>query len=322
MIQHIMHSPVFLFICLCLFIPYTAEAQYDVRYVNTDEIVNTPPPSLHRQLYHPYAYTSILNENQIDPNYSFKDSFRNSPSLAFAGSFLLPGLSQAMNDSWFRSSFYFLVEAAALTVHFSYLNKGRNNESAYQNYVNSNWSVTKYAEFLVNYNNFYKPGNTIDLNDLATDGNTIPQGQYAYGKEGWVLVDINKLRDLERVTLYSGSSGTAFSHVLPNYDSQQYYELVSKYYQFGPGWSDFSADPDAIIWNKEGMSQQWHDGVKKAERFNDQLRVAGYMVSVLVVNHFISAFDAYFEVKLKTYRNLNEPKPNINGTVISYTYRF
>ncbi|HBQ60218.1 MAG TPA: hypothetical protein DD671_11510 [Balneolaceae bacterium] len=105
-----------------------------------------------------------------------------------------------------------------------------------------------------------------------------------------------------------------FTHELPQYGSQQYYELISKYYQFQPGWRDWYTDITTAenqsaaalyqyMWN--GQDQPFalfYQGRDMAEEFNNNYRKAGNILKLLLVNHVVSAFDALFTVQLKNSR--------------------
>lgn len=222
---------------------------------------------------------------------------RDKAGLAMLGSAAVPGLGQAANRKWVRAGLYALVEAVSWTLYIKHFSDARSQEDRYHNFADNNWSVVKYAKWLVDYNNFHE-GTNIQYNDLGQNLN----GEPAYNTEkDWARVDIEKLRALERQTYYYDSQGRQyehFSHEIPDYGSQQYYELMSKYYQFGAGWSDFPQSKVVLDWNTQAMSDNFHRGADLAERFNDNYRFAGNMLTLLIVNHFVSAFDALFTVQV------------------------
>jgi hypothetical protein len=234
----------------------------------------------------------------------FLQPFRESPGVAFLGSAIVPGFSQAVNKKWWRSAVYFGAEAGLIFANLRFTHLGDKNESKYERYVNQNWSVEKYTAYLVDYRNNFFPNDNKMLEDYVVGGATVDPGNWRYGPDSWETIDINSLRDLEQLVLYGGTNGVPFSHSIPDYGSQQYYELVSKYFQFGPGWSDFNTDVDMMNnnWNESMMSAQWMKGRDDAEEFNDQLRAASYMVTAMIINHFVSAFDALFTVQIQQHR--------------------
>jgi len=110
--------------------------------------------------------------------------------------------------------------------------------------------------------------------------------------------------------------------------------LISKYYQFEAGWSDFynqnlnNNHPDyepgySFLYDTNGSqaSPFFFLGAKRAERFNDNYRKAGNIVSLLVVNHVVSAFDALFTVKLKNAR-LQANADLLRADAFSVTFHF
>ncbi len=248
-------------------------------------------------------------------------SGKRSVGLAFLSSVAVPGLGQGVvNDQWVKTGVFVALEAAALYGHFKNLDLGRDLERQYWDYVETGWSAAKYVQFLVDHHNFYFPNNPKSYNDLATSGSNlaalIENGAFAANvRQEWPLIDIQKLRALEAQTLYGGTSGNAFSHFLPDYGSQQYYELVSKYFQFGPGWKDFNVSVNQINWELEGMSDAWHAGAAKSKRFNDRLRTARNMASIVFVNHIISGFDALFAARLHNHRIETAFSPADGGTL-------
>lgn len=246
---------------------------------------------------------------------------KRSVGLAFLSSALVPGLGQGVvNDQWIKTGVFVALEAAALYGHFKNLDLGRDLERSYWNYVETGWSAAKYVQFLVDHHNYYFPNNPKSYNDLATSGSNlaalIENGSFPSNvRQEWPLIDLQKLRALEAQTLYGGTSGNAFSHFLPDYGSQQYYELVSKYFQFGPGWKDFNVPVNQINWELEGMSDAWHAGAAKSKRFNDRLRTARNMASIVFVNHIVSGFDALFAARLHNHRIETAFSPVDGGTL-------
>jgi hypothetical protein len=248
-------------------------------------------------------------------------SGKRSVGLAFVSSALVPGLGQGVvNNQWVKTGVFVALEGAALYGHFKNLDLGRDLERRYWDYVETGWSAAKYVQFLVDYHNFYFPNNPKSYNDIATSGSNlaalIASGNFpANVRQEWPLIDLQKLRQLESQILYGGTSGNAFSHSLPNYGSQQYYELVSKYFQFGPGWKDFNVPVNQINWEIEGMSDAWLTGAARSKRFNDRLRTARNMASIVFVNHIISGFDALFSARLHNHRIETAFSPVDGGTI-------
>ena len=89
-----------------------------------------------------------------------------------------------------------------------------------------------------------------------------------------------------------------YTHTLPYYGEQQYYELIGKYEQFSRGWDD-SGDRNPELENNvpiRSTSNRFYEYAQMRARANDQYDIASTFVSLAVVNHVLSAIDAYWSV--------------------------
>lgn len=235
------------------------------------------------------------------------NSMRQKAGMALLSSALIPGLGQAVNKKWIRAGAYFVADAILMGVHFNKINKARRQEREYEQFANQRFSVVAYARWLVEYhdqNNIPNPYiDQLRQQVTGVDPSFNPEID-------WNIVDLEVLRNVERNTPFifdNGVPGNNFSHVMPDYGSQQYYELISKYYQFGPGWTDFGTDQNGsmldnlyqLSWDGTDMPVNFFEGADMAEMFNDNYRIAGNMISFMILNHVVSAFDAYLTVKLR-----------------------
>ncbi len=231
-------------------------------------------------------------------------------ALAFGASALVPGAGQAMNRQWWKTALYVGAEAAAIGFYLHYDARGDLGQRRYNRHGNANWSVVSYAGFVHGY---YMGGARrpnapdVPITDLLT-----PAGLAVFNETGqfptpafdtsvdWALIDLQALRALERNTLYA--NGNAFSHDLPDYGSQQYYELIGKYFQFGPGWRDWDPALHSVNADKSGMPALWVEHARRNREFNDDFKLSRQMVTLVLVNHVISAFDALFTVNIRENR--------------------
>lgn len=242
-------------------------------------------------------------------NYSNSDPFyqpvREKAGLALLSSAIIPGSGQAANKKWIRAGAYLLADAVLLGIHFKKINDAQRQQRRYNQFANNNWSVVSYAKWLVNYHDQNPQLQNPHINDLR---NQISGITPSYSTQDWQKVDLELLRQVERNTRFvypDNEVGNTFSHVTPDYGSQQYYELISKYYQFGSGWKGFGTNINSkyqLPWDGSAMPMDFVRGSQLAENFNDSYRIAGNMISLLLINHFLSAFDAFLTVKLKNAR--------------------
>ena len=238
----------------------------------------------------------------------FINAQRRVPGVAFLSSAVLPGSAQAANGKWARAGVYLAVEAFSIFYYINRNNVAKDQERAYEAFTHKEWSVVAYAQWLIGYydNNGLSNDKLDQLRSMVEGLNP----DFSDTRNDWNKVNIRLLQQIERETkLVCGKCGNGdFSHVLPAYGSQQYYELISKYYQFEGGWSDFYAENVAVnnpdynyLYDNEGdlASPLFLLGAERADRFNNNYRRAGNILNLLVINHVVSAFDALFSVKLK-----------------------
>lgn len=254
--------------------------------------------------------------------------FNEKPGLALLSSAVIPGLGQATNGKWLRAGAYIVAEVALLAVHFKNINAAHREERKYKQFAEDNWSVVTYAKWLDNYyeqNGIVSPA----MNALREQ---IAGVDPAYNHDtDWNVIDIELLRNVERNTpfFYPDRTGNNFSHTMPAYGSQQYFELISKYFQYGPGWRDFGTDPNGealdslyqLNWNGTDMPPNFIQGSVLAANFNSKYRIAGNMLSLLVLNHIVSAFDAFLTVKIKNNR-LKAEADLLKPEMFSLKYHF
>ena len=253
-----------------------------------------------------------ISDFRANRNSSILNSTRTNPGIAFATSALIPGTGQAANGKWVRAGVYFATEVVGLIYHFDRNAKAREQEKAYEQFTHNNWSVVAYAEWLVNYSQQHDLNNgwqSLEAEILGNDPN------WENTREDWNQVPISTLRNVENQTpfIFKDRIGSNFSHELPDYGSQQYYELISKYYQYQPGWRDWYTEITTAqnqdismyryFWNGEDEPfDLFYEGRNRAQEFNQNYRAAGNILKLLVVNHIVSAFDALFTVQLKNSR--------------------
>jgi hypothetical protein len=253
-------------------------------------------------------HVSMSDLDQRGWNSGFMHALSTNPGYAFLASAVVPGLGQAANRQWWKTAIFVAVEATAIGVFIHRENRGRDGERYYEKFGNEHWSVVQYAQYIVRYHGD-EHGKT--FRQLLTDKgiSLYSDGEDPFGgirpafdtSVDWDIININALRQAERNSFYD--TGFAFSHDLPDYGSQQYYELMSKYFQFGPGWREWDISrTDQFNIDQGIMPEQFWYHAQVGFDFNDDLSVARNMLTILVTNHFIAAFDAYFTQKVRSAR--------------------
>lgn len=272
-----------------------------------------------------YLNGNDLNNN--NRNSGFMASIADNPGYAFLASAAIPGLGQAANSQWWKTAIFVAAEATAIGIYIHRENRGRDGERYYEEYGNEHWSVVQYAQYVVT-NHKHEHGKEFkDLlkSDFLDDFNYDENRPFG-GIEPvfdidveWDMIDRQALNEAERNSLYA--TGNYFSHSVEPYGSQQYYELMSKYFQFGPGWRQWDSGIHDI--DKQQMPENFWYHAQIGFDFNDDLSVARNMLTLLITNHFVSAFDAYFTQKLR--ENRMQPTASMEyglRPTFGFNYRF
>jgi hypothetical protein len=267
-------------------------------------------------------------------NFSFIKSVREKPGLAFLSSAVLPGSAQAMNGNWIRTGLFAAVEATAIILAVDYQNRAERHERLYEQDADQNWSVVQYAQWLTEYHIAHNLPNPY-ISDLRDEVAGLTP---TFDTEiDWDAVDISVLRNAERNTRYittDDQTANNFSHTLPAYGSQQYYELIAKYYQYQAGWKDYHDYHDQLGHTGNDYLQRYYfdrngayasplfwQFADDADRFNSLYRTGRTFQMLLIANHVASAFDALFSVQLKQNR-IEATSSIVPGRQLSMTVHF
>lgn len=191
-------------------------------------------------------------------------------------SLAVPGAGEAYAGAYAKAAIFFAAEVAGITWGILYDNKGDRRTNEFQDYANAHWSVVKYAEFLNTYAAKYRTNKDAAKIDLNAPRDVMWAQINAYESDGWSL---------------------GFSHKLPRYGEQQYYELIGKYDQFKYGWDTYPVQANGMpaddIAYDQDIPQQLLDYAANRGTANDFYSASRLAFSLVVVNHLLSAADAY-----------------------------
>lgn len=219
--------------------------------------------------------------------------------LAGILSCILPGLGEYyVGDQIWRGIILTVVDAGLWYGHFHYITSGNNAYTAFQNYSDTYWSPQRYADTL----------NSL----LALAGKTY---------------HISNANDFSQINLAEDSLRyffANFSHNLPTKGSQDYYEVISKYIQFTPGWQD-NVDGNPL------HSAEYQNAANMRADMNHQFEVANDFLYGLILNRILSAIDAallakdhnsaiHLEGELRQSRYLNGMTGFIPTARMTYTF--
>ncbi len=199
---------------------------------------------------------------------------KKSPYLGALFSGLLPGSGQFYAESYIKAAVFLAIEAGLWTAYAVYDNKGDNQTEQYEDFADENWSINKYAQWLI---------------DQQFTGYTAITNPNNPDQEALRL----EVNEVERQN---------FSHQLPPQGEQQYYELIGKYQNFVVGWKD--ADP-TISKNSSSpnyygtyKTQMYIDYAGDRQQANDYYNLASTSTTLVIVNHLLSAADAAWSVSM------------------------
>jgi hypothetical protein len=216
----------------------------------------------------------IHNENRfsgkdsIDINNIDRKDNPNLKSTFLGGLFsgIIPGAGQFYAKSYIKSAAFLAVEVGLWVAYGIFQKKGNDQTDFYQNYASQNWNMRKYAQWLKTQG--FSKSSDIDLSS----------------PDEVLRSQINACEEIN------------FSHTLPRYGEQQYYEVIGKYQNFLSGWS--SANPDLITKNNylNYKLSQVDYYMTERQNANDFYDRGSTMITVVIINHLLSAADGVWSV--------------------------
>jgi hypothetical protein len=239
--------------------------------------------------------------------------------LALGLSAALPGLGQAYNGQWIKAGAALALEAVVLSVWASKRSSGLDAEDAFRAFAHQDWSPARYASWLNDYSTFLQTERGLSVTappvDIRTDVDFTDPGSWNSADRAAVRGMFDQIRAIER-QVYHPETGATFSHQLPFFGEQQYYELIGKYFQFAPGWYDYpewitveggytgAIDPEMTGpgGSKPNVSATFREYARDHAHAQDLLRTASRLSTLFIVNHLIAGIDAAVSAKLNSDR--------------------
>jgi hypothetical protein len=245
-----------------------------------------------------------------------------SPWLAGALSLAIPGAGEVYSQQYIKGAAFFALEAVSWFLVYKYNKEGDKQTQAYEDYANAHWSATRYTEW------------TLDNIGVLSSG-TLTRQQYEsrvftadYDPNGpnpppFKDLDWNELNLMEDdIGLAAPPGGNGYTHRLPDYGVQQYYELIGKYPEFSRGWDDNPAFGTSgyLIQSTDlpmkNVSARFNEYQLARAEANHQYDVASTWMSVVIVNHVLSALDAYWSAT--TYNKTLRAEAHMNLIPTNY----
>jgi hypothetical protein len=200
---------------------------------------------------------------------------RKSPYLAAGLSVVLPGAGEFYSESYWKGAIFIVAEATLWTLDIIYNGKGDTQTDFYKKYADDHWSAARYAEWINANLQYLNPSLDKATYAIPINSNTsLPP---------WERIDWKALGRVEH------EIGGGFSHSLAPYGDQQYFEMIGKYMQFIHGWDQTDFNTTTYM-DQLTPQMTWYAGERG--KANDFYNIASTAVTILVLNHVLSAFDA------------------------------
>lgn len=198
-------------------------------------------------------------------------------------SLVIPGAGQFRSEHYLKATAFLTAEAALIVYAILSNTYGDDKTAEFEAYAEAHWSAERYAKWINAYGTAdYGPTATIDL----------------------ARVRAHDFREINAWESASGPNKVGFSHMLPKYREQQYFELIGKYYQFKYGWDTYPQDANGVpqsdgrdYFNNFSADKQVKSYAANRGKANDYYYAASFAVSAMVINHAVSAIDAFFSTK-------------------------
>jgi hypothetical protein len=212
----------------------------------------------------PAVFMPLFAVPELEPVYTKK-----SPFLAGLFSAVIPGSGELYAGSYWLAGLFAALEGGLWYYNIDRNNKGDAQTTIFQNYADEHWDVVKYAEWLnANAKDFEGGENAVHI--AINPDATLPS---------WERVDWDAMHTTELAI-------PVFSHKLPPYGDQQYYELIGKYNQYSYGWDDKNS---GNYWNAS-ENFLYYSGLRGEA--NDSYNLADTILNLIILNHVLSAIDA------------------------------
>ena len=215
---------------------------------------------------------SGLDISKVKDNVDVPETKKKSILLGIALSALLPGAGEFYAKSYVKAAIFFGVELLSWGAFAMYQIKGDDQTNKFQDYADQYWSVRKYAGWLVSEG--FSGAGSINPNEPN--------------------LDVLRLQIME-------CEQQNFSHTMPEYRSQQFYELIGKYQNFQAGWTNLAHTPTkdpGPYWYETYKDPVFLDYANERQKANDYYNYAKTGIMVVVFNHILSAADAAWSVSV------------------------
>lgn len=183
---------------------------------------------------------------------------------------LVPGAGEFYAKDYLKAAIFFGIEVASWITYYYFQHTGNVKTNEFQDYANKYWDIHTYGRW---------------LKDQGFQGS----GDINPDEPNWQVLQ-SQIHQCESQN---------FSHTLPDYGTQQYYELIGKYQNFQAGWTNLShvptKDPGPYYYEtyKDPVFVNYADNRQTANNYYNK---GTTMAMIIVANHVLSIGDAAWTV--------------------------
>ncbi len=232
---------------------------------------------------------------EAESNMQVNNKKKKSVGLGVLLSALLPGSGEFYGGNYLKAGIFFGMEILAWATYAYFQTKGQSKEDEYVAYANQYWDVRTYARW------------------LKDEG---------FNENSGINPD-EPNRDILREQIMVCERAN-FSHTMPEYGSQQFYELIGKYQNFQAGWTNLAHTPTKA--NGPYWYETYHDAVftnysVERQKANDLFDYAKIGPVTAILNHILSAADAAWVISTYNSKIKVETGFRMQNRTSPYTYQ-
>jgi len=261
---------------------------------NTDNLISMEGKYLNKYNFAGNTYRDF-KMNTYALNNTLQDTPKKKKSVAIGVilSALIPGAGEFYGENYLKAGIFFGVELLAWGTFIYFTKKGDNKTDEFEQFADENWDIRRYAQWLVD-----------EWDATGVD----PQ---------------EPNREVLRAQV-NAFEATEFSHQLPDFGTQQYYELIGKYQPYVAGWRDAYANGVWLITQQNVQSYQtpmFKDYSIDRGDANDLYNYAKVGPITAILNHILSAADAAWTISTYNKKIKVETGFRMGNYISPYTYK-
>ncbi|MBZ0203003.1 MAG: hypothetical protein K8I03_08310 [Ignavibacteria bacterium] len=241
--------------------------------------------------------SSEVKFNSVDRNIQQTKKKKKSVGLGILLSALLPGAGEFYGEDYLKAGIFFGVELLAWGTYFYFDSKGNKKTEEFQSYADQYWDVRTYARWLKDEG--FQNSSQINPDEPNRD------------------VLRAQIMECERQN---------FSHTMPEYNSQQFYELIGKYQNFQGGWTNLTHrpvnDPSSPYFYEKYHDPVFTSYANERQKANDFYDYAKIGPVTAIVNHILSAADAAWVISAYNKKIKFETGFRMENRISPYTYKY